>query len=145
MSLDAANISTAFPIDRLAHVLSERLGSDPVYLPGTMFNLWNGERTPGGGLVRWIEGHLCVGFVSWGRISRARAIEAERDNIRVLPMEWYEADGPIVYCTEALAFRPRIAAEMIRIMSALPGSTHICCWRHGDFRMKPVRRPPRRH
>lgn len=143
---DGTVTADQWPILRLAQVLTfDRAGATSDDLPGVLFNLWNSEREPGAGILRYLDVNqtgqpICTGFLAWGRISLARLARCEREDIRVLPQSWYEPAGAVAFITEALAYAPRIMHHGVRHVSRLPGVQIVCGWRRGRFRILAVRR-----
>lgn len=143
---DGGDPSSQWPILSLAQAIVHQnpmANSDD--LPGTLFNLWNAERQPGAGIVRYIGidelgRTLCVGFMSWARIGKEKLGEIKRDDVRVIPEHWYRPDGPVAFCTEALAFQPSVMTQAIRYVSELEGVQMLCGWRKGRFRVQKRRR-----
>lgn len=143
---DGVDPAAQWPILRLAQVLVfQQPGGRTDDLPGTLFNLWNAERELGAGILRHLdvdaEGRpLCVGFMAWARISLDKLPRIARENVRVVPQEWYTAAGAVAFCTEALAYQPRIMVQSVRHVSELPGVQIVCGWRNGRFRIQKRRR-----
>lgn len=134
-----------WPILSLAHALVFEGQGTTEDLPGVLFNLWNADREGGSGIVRFVQDHddygpICVGFLAYARIGLDKLPRIAPENVRVVPQDWYRADGAVAFVTEALSYGPRLMIDGVRYVSELPGVQILCGWRKGRFRIQQRRR-----
>jgi hypothetical protein len=133
--------ATAFPPLSLARVLCGAVEGSAEDLPGMTFNLWNADRLEGGEVLRWVESGLCVAFAAYARLSMEHALMCRDQDRRVIPPFWYDPAGPVALITEAWAggLPGPLGVRLTRLVSELPGVTHVAAFRHDRFRIHRAR------